>query len=176
VPGHAAARLANEVGGHPDRAHCIQAVHRCQEVLGMSSSPAMLSACPLPTDTRGHGGQQWVVEIGPDLAVHRRTKDPLFPWDAPSKLVTLGPHRCHILPDNNGQHRGTAVTQRRSSMALLNQHRRSSDHPGSLSHRGSRLGLDPRRGPSNVHSGPPASPLRRGLGGIQSRRPRVPSC
>jgi hypothetical protein len=49
----------------------------------------------------------------------------------------VGPHRGHTPPESHGQHRTTAATQHRSSAALLDQYRRSSDHPGSLSHGGS---------------------------------------
>src|SRR4029453_1495589 len=49
----------------------------------------------------------------------------------------LGPHRGHTPPESHGQHRTTAATQHRSSAVLLDQHRRSTDHPTSLSHGGS---------------------------------------
>jgi hypothetical protein len=49
----------------------------------------------------------------------------------------VGPHRGDTPPESHGQHRTTAATQHRSSAALLDQYRRSSDHPGSLSHGGS---------------------------------------
>ena len=41
----------------------------------------------------------------------------------------LGPHRGHTPPESHGQHRTTAATQHRSSAVLLDQHRRSTDHP-----------------------------------------------
>ena len=50
---------------------------------------------------------------------------------------TTGPHQGHIPPERQGQHRSPAGGQRPSSAALFSQHRRSFDHPGSLSHGGS---------------------------------------
>jgi hypothetical protein len=58
--------------------------------------------------------------------------------------VTVGPHRGHIPPEDHGQQRTLPVDRPRSSAGSFSHHRRSSDHPGSLSHGGSRLSLDPR--------------------------------
>jgi hypothetical protein len=57
----------------------------------------------------------------------------------------LGPHRGHTPPESHGQHRTTAATQHRSSAVLLDQHRRSTDHPTSLSHGGSQGSTVPSR-------------------------------
>jgi hypothetical protein len=58
----------------------------------------------------------------------------------PSKLMTVGPHWGHIPPEDHGQQRTLAVDRPRSSALPFGHNRRSSEHPGSLSHGGSRLG------------------------------------
>jgi hypothetical protein len=64
----------------------------------------------------------------------------------------LGPHRGHTPPESHGQHRTTAATQHRSSAVLLDQHRRSTDHPTSLSHGGSQGFKSPHLHPQHCRS------------------------
>jgi hypothetical protein len=63
----------------------------------------------------------------------------LFPSAVPSKLMTMGPHRGHIPPEDHGQQRTVAVDQPCSSARPLGHNRRSSEHPGSPSHGGSQV-------------------------------------
>jgi hypothetical protein len=58
--------------------------------------------------------------------------------EAPNRDLhrTAGPHRGHIRPERQGQHRLLAGGQRPSSAARFSQHRRSSHHPVLFSHGG----------------------------------------
>ena len=80
----------------------------------------------------------------------------------------LGPHRGHTPPESHGQHRTTAATQHRSSAVLLDQHRRSTDHPTSLSHGGSQGFKSP-----HLHPHPDDQRKRWSSSGSGGPRPRL---
>ena len=66
---------------------------------------------------------QFGVGAGPSLAL-----------DSAFQARDPGPHRGHIPPEDHGQQRTLAVDRPRSSARPFGHNRRSSEHPGSLSH------------------------------------------
>ena len=70
----------------------------------------------------------------------------------PSKLVTLGPHRGHIPPEDHGQQRTLAVDRPPSSALPFGHNRRSSDQLDSLSHGGSQGFKSPHLHPQHCRS------------------------
>jgi hypothetical protein len=96
----------------------------------------------------------------PPAAAARGRQRPTLPPDRSLDVVSLlwgwsGRIRGHIPPEDHGQQQTLAVDRPRSSACPFGQNRRSSNHPGSLSHGGSqqssaltrenagdRLGLD----------------------------------
>jgi hypothetical protein len=96
------------------------------------------SACPCQRIRAVTSGQPRLMEIGSDLAVRRRSWTGALlgsAFQARDRGATIGAH-------STAGSRTTADTggrPSRSSAAPFGQQHRSSDHPGSLSHGGSRL-------------------------------------
>jgi hypothetical protein len=101
------------------------------------SLPAVPSAGPSQRIQAVTTGQPRLLQIGPDLAVRRRSRTDPGPRPC-LQACDPGPHWGCTPPDDHGQQRITTVSRPHRSVAVCKRSPRSFDHPDCLSHRGSR--------------------------------------
>jgi hypothetical protein len=101
------------------------------------SLPAVPWAGPSQRTQAVTTGQPRLLQIGPDLAVRRRSRTDPGPRPC-LQACDPGPHWGRTRPDDHGQQRIATVSRPHRSVAVCERSPRSFDHPDCLSHRGSR--------------------------------------